>query len=239
MRTTILTMVAVLAASMLPGAAEAATPAQFGAKCKAAWTGAKSGGAFGAYQAKCVTAATRAANRATDAGNPTNGAANATRAKAACSAQFKPPRNTAAKRKAYAACIKAAVAAQVAFGGRPLTATLSGASEVPPTGTSAGTATITLNQGQQRVCYTLTATDLEGATVVGAHIHQGASGAAGGVVIQLSNATSLTSGGVAKGCEEGVPAATIKAIRQNPGSFYVNVHTSKFPDGAMRGQLTK
>lgn len=240
MRYRILTIVAIASvATVAAVVVQGATPAQFGAKCKAAWTGPTSGGAYGAYQSKCVRAANNATNRATDAGNPTNKSANTSRANAACGAQFTPPRNTAAKRKAYAACVKAAVASQVAFAGRPLKATLSGANEVPAAGTAAGTASIRLNQGQKRVCYTLTASQLEGSTVVGAHIHQGAAGAAGGIVVQLSNATALNSGGVAKGCEANVPAATIKQIRQKPGDFYVNVHTAKFPDGAMRGQLTK
>jgi hypothetical protein len=29
----------------------------------------------------------------------------------------------------------------------------------------------------------------------------------------------------------------IKTIRMNPSNYYVNVHTTDFPDGAIRGQL--
>ena len=52
--------------------AYAATPAQFGQKCKAAWTGVPGSAAFKAYQPKCVAAAVAATDAATDAGNPTN-----------------------------------------------------------------------------------------------------------------------------------------------------------------------
>jgi hypothetical protein len=31
----------------------------------------------------------------------------------------------------------------------------------------------------------------------------------------------------------------MKRIRQNPENFYVNVHNADFPDGAVRGQLSK
>ena len=240
MRYRILTAAAIVATAGLAAVSvQGATPAQFGAKCKAAWTGPTSGGAFGAYQSKCVIAATNATNKATDAGNPTDKAANTKRANAACAAQFKPPRNTAAKRKAYAACVKAAIASQVAFAGRPLTATLAGANEVPAAGGATGSASIRLNQGQKRVCYTLKISGLAGAGVTAAHIHQGAAGASGPPIVALSNAFSLTDGGTVTGCETNVPANTIKQIRQNPAGYYVNVHTQAFPDGAARGQLTK
>jgi hypothetical protein len=37
----------------------------------------------------------------------------------------------------------------------------------------------------------------------------------------------------------GVNPDLIKAIRQNPEAYYVNVHNSDFPTGAVRGQLSK
>jgi hypothetical protein len=218
-------------------AALAQTPAQYGARCAAAWSGPKSGGAFGAYQAKCVTAATRATNKATDAGNVTNAAANRVRATAACAAQFPPPRRTAARKKAYAACVTAVVRSQVAFAGRPLKATLSGSNEVPAAGAATGTALVRLNQGQKRVCFTLAVSGLNGPATA-AHIHTGAAGATGAPVVELSPLTGLASGaGTAKGCVNNVDAKLIKAIRQKPGDYYVNVHTAEFPNGAARGQL--
>lgn len=219
--------------------AHAATPAQFGQKCKTAWTGAAGSAAFRAYQAKCVTAATAATNAATDAGNPTNVAANRSRSIAACGRRFPTPRNTAGKRLAFASCVSAASASQRSFAGRPLTTILYGFNEVPAAGPATGTASIRLNQGQGRVCFTLTITGLGGSPVVAAHIHKGAAGAAGDPVVGLTNLASLDQGAPAKGCVQGVSAGLIKDIRTNPSGYYVNVHTERYPAGAARGQLSK
>jgi len=230
---------AVCAAALAATLASGATPAQFGKKCSAAWTGAKNTAAFRAYQSKCVTAATNATSAATDAGNPTSAVANTARSRAACGRGFPTPRNTAAKRAAFAACVSAASASQRAFAGRPLHATLRGANEVPAADGGSGTALIRLNQGRRRVCYTITIAGLGGSPVTAAHIHQGAAGVSGPPVIAFTNLGALDSGQPAKGCVQNVSAALIKSIRQNPGQYYVNVHTVQFPGGAARGQLSK
>lgn len=120
-------------------------------------------------------------------------------------------------------------------GGRPLEANLTGAAEVPGPGDpdGSGSAFITLNQGQGEVCFALSVTGIAPAT--GAHIHVGPAGVAGGVVVPLSPPTS----GSSSGCVTGVDPGLIKAIRQNPGDYYVNVHNADFPPGALRGQLSK
>jgi len=119
-------------------------------------------------------------------------------------------------------------------GGRRLTATLTGAAEVPGPGDpdGGGTAVITLNQGQKEVCFELTVSNIAPATA--AHIHSGAAGVAGPVVVTLTPPTE----GSSKGCVS-AGADLIKDIRQNPGNFYINVHNADFPDGAVRGQLSR
>ncbi len=238
-RTRILvTIAAVGCAAAVAGPASAATTAQYGQKCKAAWTGVAGSGAFKVYQPKCVAAAIAATNAATNVGNPTNATANAARSRSACAKGFPTPRNTAAKRTAFASCVSAGSASQKAFAGRPLKATLLGANEVPASGTATGSALIRLNQGQKRVCFTLNVSGLAGSSVTGAHIHRGAAGVNGVVVVGL-DATTLAEGVAAKGCVQNVAAALIKEIRQNPQGFYVNVHTALHPGGAARGQLSK
>ena len=120
-------------------------------------------------------------------------------------------------------------------GGRRLTATLTGAAEVPGPGDSdgGGTAVITLNQGQNEVCFELTVTNIAAATA--AHIHSGAAGVAGPVVVTL---TPPPTEGSSKGCVSAT-ADQIKNLRQSPQDFYINVHNADFPDGAVRGQLSK
>ncbi|HEX6623290.1 MAG TPA: CHRD domain-containing protein [Pyrinomonadaceae bacterium] len=119
-------------------------------------------------------------------------------------------------------------------GGRRLTATLTGAAEVPgpgdPDGT--GTAVITLNQGQKEVCFELTVSNIAAATL--AHIHSGAAGAAGPPVVTMTPPAEGSSKGCVSAGED-----LIKEIRQNPANYYVNVHNADFPDGAVRGQLSK
>ena len=120
-------------------------------------------------------------------------------------------------------------------GGRRLTATLTGPVEVPGPGDpdGRGRAVITLNQGQGEVCFELTVSNIAPATA--AHIHSGAAGVAGDVVVTL---TPPPTNGSSKGCVS-ASEDLIKEIRQNPANYYINVHNADFPDGAVRGQLSK
>jgi CHRD domain len=66
------------------------------------------------------------------------------------------------------------------------------------------------------------------------HIHRGAVGVAGPVVITLASAYPDN---VATGTASASPAL-IDEIRRNPAGFYVNVHNADFPNGAIRAQLS-
>ena len=134
------------------------------------------------------------------------------------------------KKRMLVLAVIAAVFPAVALGGAAknvVRATLVGANEVPkgsPTGR--GTATIDLVPG--KVCWALTFKGI--GTPAAAHIHKGKAGTAGPVVVPLGGAFK------ANGCTA-ASAALVKAIAKTPGAYYVNIHTAKYPAGAIRGQL--
>jgi hypothetical protein len=92
-----------------------------------------------------------------------------------------------------------------------------------------GQASVDLTQAGQ-VCFQLAVEGIDPAT--GAHIHQGAEGEAGDIVVELE----APSEGSANGCVE-AGDDVITAIADNPSDYYVNVHNDEHPDGAVRGQL--
>ena len=120
-----------------------------------------------------------------------------------------------------------------ADGGRPLTTSLSGAAE-PGGGDAdgAGMATVRINPGQGQLCFELSATNIDAATA--AHVHVGAAGVNGAVVVPLTAPTSGTS----SGCVSIARDLATKIIR-SPSNYYVNVHNAAYPNGAIRGQLSK
>jgi hypothetical protein len=118
----------------------------------------------------------------------------------------------------------------------PLFASMTGGAEAPTKGDrdGRGAATI-LFPSPTKVCFALLVSNLKKPNA--AHIHRGAKGVAGPIVVPLTSPGSGTAG-FSSGCAT-AKAAAISEIASQPGSFYVNVHTSDFPGGAIRGQLHK
>ena len=133
-----------------------------------------------------------------------------------------------------AAVAVAGTAGAVQAEGRTLSATLTGAAEVPGPGDpdGSGTATLTVNPGLGQICYELSVSGIAPATA--AHIHVGAVTVAGPIVVPLEPPT----GGTSSGCGE-VSRELALAILKSPSDYYVNVHNAEFPAGALRGQLSK
>jgi hypothetical protein len=118
-------------------------------------------------------------------------------------------------------------------GGRAFPVALTGDVEVPPGDPVAtGTATIRLRAGQGQLCYQLAAKNLP--TAAAAHIHRGDTGSAGPVVVPLRTPNAA---GESSGCAN-ASRTIVGQILAGAESYYVNVHTSEFPAGAIRGQLT-
>ena len=112
------------------------------------------------------------------------------------------------------------------------TVPLSGANEVPsgdPDGS--GIATVTFNG--TTVTYTIVVSNIT-LPPTGQHIHSGAAGINGPIVIDLAGTWV---GGTLNGSTT-TTQAQVNAILANPAGFYVNVNTSDFPGGAIRGQMS-
>jgi aldose sugar dehydrogenase len=118
-----------------------------------------------------------------------------------------------------------------------LKATLTGAAEVPGPGDSdgSGQSNVFLNREAGQVCFSIVVSDIT-LPASAAHIHAGKAGVAGGIVVHLAPPDET---GVSTGCVSDVDPALIQAIIAKPAQYYVNVHTSDFPAGALRGQLAK
>jgi len=133
---------------------------------------------------------------------------------------------------AAVALAPAATAAPTKATGVKLTASLTGAAEAPTPGDADGTGMFTgrVNVGQGQLCYTLTSAKL--GTLTMAHVHAGKVGVAWPPVVTLkADSPSETCMAVDK--------ATAQKLVSAPGDYYVNIHTSDYPAGAIRGQLMK
>ena len=113
-------------------------------------------------------------------------------------------------------------------------ASLTGTAEVPGPGDpdGAGSAVVAIDATANRACVLtiVSAIDLP-ATM--AHIHSGAVGVAGPVVVPITAPATAT----AASCGTATPAI-ISAIVTSPVGHYVNVHTTPFAGGAIRGPLS-
>jgi CHRD domain/Protein of unknown function (DUF3455) len=139
-----------------------------------------------------------------------------------------------------AAAAQAAVPAGTVF----LAANLRGKNEIPTPGGPAvgdpdGRARAVVRIRGTEVCFTTTWSGIAPPTA--AHIHVGAAGVNGGIVVGLfgfppPGGTLPASVRTVSGCQTGT-AEQVDAIKANPAGFYANIHTADFPDGAVRGQL--
>ncbi|KUG05898.1 CHRD domain-containing protein [Solirubrum puertoriconensis] len=108
-------------------------------------------------------------------------------------------------------------------------ATLNGSQEVPANSSAAtGTMTGTYDKGTRTLTYTVT---YQGFTPAAGHIHQAAPGQNGGVIVPFSSVASSPIKGSATLTE--ADAASLMA-----GNTYVNLHSSTYPNGEIRGNIT-
>jgi hypothetical protein len=115
---------------------------------------------------------------------------------------------------------------------RVMATVLRGRNEVPPADPDGfGASGVTINVSRGRLCYFVSAAKIQPATL--AHIHRGAAGVNGGIVVPLE----APDDGFSAACLSGLDQGLLGEIVDNPSGFYVNVHNAEFPGGAIRGQL--
>ncbi|MFE2531061.1 CHRD domain-containing protein [Streptomyces sp. NPDC059371] len=127
-------------------------------------------------------------------------------------------------------------------GGTVLAASLRGAAEVPVAGGPAvgdpdGAALEFIKVEGDKVSVAVKWRGTGRPTLL--HIHQGAKGANGDVKIDFSGLLGRIKGHSAVGTVKVEDTALLDTLKSDPGSFYANLHTTKFPGGAVRGQLHK
>lgn len=117
-----------------------------------------------------------------------------------------------------------------------LGAVLTASQEVPAcAGSGIGNATVTFDSARQNINVTITVSNL-GSPIIASHIHRGAAGVAGDVVLGFTPAQSFTNGTLTGTFP--ITSDLANEILKDPSNFYVNVHTTACPGGAARGQLS-
>ena len=152
----------------------------------------------------------------------------------------------------------AAVAAALLISASPssaqvvnMTATLSPGEETPAPGLSSGAvgiATVSVDAANEEIAVTLNVFNIPTATTAG-HIHVGPRGVAGPIIVNFpTNLPGRTGdftmtfrlGPSAFSAQPAQGIITFADALQSivGGNAYVNIHTSQFPAGEIRGQLT-
>jgi hypothetical protein len=113
--------------------------------------------------------------------------------------------------------------------GAPHRITLSGSNEVPPVTTPAsGSGTVTVNAD----CTVQANITVTGMTATMAHIHEGAAGKNGPVIVPLNKTADNVFQAPA-----GAKLTESQCAAHRAGTTYVNVHSAKHPGGEVRAQL--
>jgi len=124
----------------------------------------------------------------------------------------------------------AEAAASIAFP-RVVVSILRGANQVPAVQSNGiAIAVARIDPIKDKVCYFMAQANLVDVTL--AHIHKGAKGVNGDVVVPLMAPVN----GKSFGCVS-VADALAKDLAQNPQNYYFNIHTKAHPAGEIRGQL--
>jgi hypothetical protein len=121
----------------------------------------------------------------------------------------------------------------LAFSATGFSTLLSGAAEVPANAsTGTATAIVVLNDAQTQFTYSVNFSGLVG-TLTASHIHKAPVGVNGGVIFGFAPPVGSQSGSYG-GVVNPTPAQVADLIA---GLYYVNIHSTVWPGGELRGQL--
>ena len=112
---------------------------------------------------------------------------------------------------------------------------LTGPEEVTPQGGDPdgfASGTVTLNRATNTATWNLVYGNLD--PVSDSHIHIGALGVGGSVVIPFGTGNTAGTPNTLSGT---TTDPDVTAVFDNPAGYYVNIHTSVYPAGAVRGQV--
>lgn len=112
---------------------------------------------------------------------------------------------------------------------------MSGEQEVPGPGDEDGRAsgTLTIDDATGMISWDIAYSNI--AAPAAMHIHSGAAGEGGGVVVPLNVETSGGEGSLVGSTT--AEADAIATVLASPSDHYVNIHNADFRPGAVRGQL--
>jgi hypothetical protein len=115
------------------------------------------------------------------------------------------------------------------MGSNTQTLTLSGANEVPPVAsTASGSATVTINPDRS----VAVKVSVSGMNATASHIHEGAAGANGPVIVPFTKTGDNTFASA-----DGAKLTESQYAAYKAGNLYVNVHSAAHPGGEIRAQI--
>lgn len=133
--------------------------------------------------------------------------------------------------------VTVAFVAPASAGDARIHAVLNGPNERPGPGDADawGRAQITISDSTNRLCLSLQYANVDG-SLTGLHIHLAPPSSAGPVVVPFATPTAPTNG-VHQTCVNVESEALLDNIALNPSQYYINLHSTVHPPGAIRGQL--
>ena len=149
------------------------------------------------------------------------------------------------RRRVFFIGLVVAAVGSVVFGGTALAgdprlatvveANLQGSNVVPGPGDPDGSGNVHMGlyPTKNKICYKLTVDNIA-LPATAAHLHEGGTGEVSPVRLRLK---APGSDGFSRECIRGLSERFIRKVKRDPSNYYVDVHTSDFQGGALRGQL--